>query len=110
MSSIDLTAVKQEISSLATTSVPEHPSQAIQDGNALLTSARKRLQEYSDQLANNEIDQDQLEDDLSQDLLGLANMSKLQEAGLSQIRISGFTQDLIQVLVRAAIVAAIGAI
>jgi hypothetical protein len=110
MSKIDFPAVISEIASLAVTKVPEHPAEAAADGNALLSSARDRLQKYSDQLANKEIDQDELENDLSQDLLGLANMSKLQDAGLSQIRVSAFTEALVQILVRAAIVAAIGAI
>lgn len=35
-------------------------------------------------LAQNEIDRDQLEDDLSQDLLGLADMDKLKEVGRSE--------------------------
>jgi hypothetical protein len=110
MSNIDLTAVKNEIAFLATTHVPEHPGGATQDGDTLLESAQDRLQKYSDQLARKEIDRDQLEDDLSQDLLGLATMDKLKEAGLSEIRISAFTGGVVRILIRAAVVAAIGAI
>jgi hypothetical protein len=54
MSSIDLTAVKKEIVTLAATSIPVHPEEATQDGNALLTSAQDRLQKYTGQLANKE--------------------------------------------------------
>jgi hypothetical protein len=108
MNNIDLTAVREEIASLATKHVPEHPDGAAQDGDALLESARDRLQKYSDQFARKEIEQDQLEGDLSQDLLGLANMDKLKEAGLSEIRISEFAEGLIRILVHAAVAAAIG--
>jgi hypothetical protein len=36
--------------------------------------------------------------------------SKLKEAGLSEIRISAFTEGVVRILIRAAVVAAIGAI
>lgn len=107
---IDVDGVKQGIADLVAAEVPEHAPEATEDGNELLTSAQGRLQDFSDQLARGEIDRDQLEDDLGQDLLALANMSKLKASGLSAIRLAAFTENVVGLLVRAAVVAALGAI
>ena len=110
MAAINTQAVTDDITKLAATSGQGYANAAIEDGIGLLESSEELVQRYSDQLANKEIDQDQVEDDLSQDLLALANMEKLKDAGLAEIRISQFTEGVIGILVRAAITAAVGAL
>ena len=110
MAAIDTGAVTQQITDLAKTSVQEYAQTAAQDGVNLLANSQGLLQSYSDQLARGEIDQDELENDLSQDLLALATMDGLVEQGLAQIRVDAFAQQVVTLLIRAAVVAAVAAI
>jgi hypothetical protein len=106
MPNIDTEAVEQEISDLAATSVADLAQISIRDGNSLFANAQQQLQKYSDQLAKGEIDKDQLEEDLREDLLALANMDALKQAGLGQVRLAAFTNGVVNILIRAAIGAA----
>lgn len=106
MPNIDTEAVEQDIADLAATSVRDHAEIAIRDGNSLFANAQQKLQKYSDQLAKGEIDKDQLEEDLREDLLALANMDSLKQAGLGQVRLAEFTNGVVNILVQAAILAA----
>ena len=110
MGAIDTNAVAQQIADLAKTSVQDYAQTATQDGVNLLANSQALMQSYSDQLARGDIDQDQLEDDLAEDLLALANMDGLIQQGIEQIRIDAFAQQVVSLLVRAAIVAAVAAI
>ena len=106
MPNIDPETVEQGITDLATTSVRDLAQIAIRDGNSLFANTQQQLQKYSDQLANGEIDKDQLEEDLREDLLALANMDALKQAGLGQVRLAAFTNGVVDILIRAAIGAA----
>ena len=106
MPNIDTEAVEQGIADLAAISVPDLAQIGIRDGNSLFANAQQQLQKYSDQLAKGEIDKDQLEEDLREDLLALANMDSLKQAGLGQVRVAAFTNGVVDILIRAAIGAA----
>ena len=106
MPHIDTEAVEQGIADLAVTSVQDLAQSGIRDGNSLFANAQQQLQKYSDQLAKGEIDKDQLEEDLREDLLALANMDSLKQAGLGEVRVAAFTNGVVDILIRAAIGAA----
>ena len=110
MAAIDTNAVAQQITELAETNVQDYAQAATQDGVNLLTNGQGLMQSYSDQLARGDIDRNQLENDLSLDLLDLASMDALEEQGLAQIRVDAFAQEVVTLLVRAAIAAAVAAI
>ncbi len=110
MADIDTATIKNDITSLAESSLADHSGAAIQDGTGLFTQNQDLVQLYSDQLGRGEISQAILENDLREDLLGLANMDQLVNTGLEQARITTFTEGVIGILVRAAIAAAIAAI
>jgi hypothetical protein len=103
MPNIDTEAVRHEIAELAAASVSDHAHVAIREGNSLFANAQQQLQKYSDQLARGEIDKDQLEEDLREDLLALANMDSLKQAGLGELRVAAFTNGVVNILIRAAI-------
>ncbi len=107
---IDTQAVKDGIAQLATDNLKDYSVAATQDGIGLLESGQAEMQLYSSQLAAGEIDEDQLTGDLSEDLLALANMEKLKNSGLEQIRVGEFTQQVVGLLVSAAIKAALSAV
>jgi hypothetical protein len=106
MQDIDAEAIQREIADLAATSVQDHAQIAIREGNSLFADAQQQLQKYADQLAKGEIDKDQLEEDLREDLVALANMDTLKQAGLGQIRLAAFTNGVVDILIRAALAAA----
>ena len=108
--SINSQAIKDGIAQLAADNLQDYSEAGVQDGADLLEKSRATMQLYSDQLAAGEIDEDQLTDDLSQDLLALANMEKLKEAGLAQIRIGEFAQQVVNLFVSAVIKAALGVV
>jgi hypothetical protein len=106
MPNIDTEAVEQGIADLAAISVPDLAQSGIRDGNSLFANAQQQLQKYSDQLAKGEIDKDQLEEDLREDLLALASMDSLKQAGLGEVRVAAFTNGVVDILIRSAIGAA----
>ena len=95
MPNIDTEAVEQGIADLAAISVPDLAPSGIRDGDSLFANAQQQLQKYSEQLAKGEIDKDQLEEDLREDLLALANMDSLKQAGLGEVRVAAFTNGLL---------------
>lgn len=110
MPDLDTGAIANEIKDLAVVSVVEHAEDAIQDGMAFLASAEPQLKLYADQLARNEIDEDQLREDLSADLLALANLEKLKQAGLEQVRMAAFANGVVHILISATIRSVTGGI
>lgn len=90
--------LKDGIADLAKKSLNEYINEAVSDGNNIITDMKTNIQNWSQLLANGEIDADNFKSLIlgEKDLL---KMNALSHAGLALIRIDKFKDDVCNLVV-----------
>jgi len=88
----------KEIGSLAKTQLPAFWNAAEQDGKAFLNTSKKKLEKWTEQLANGELSKADFKF-LVKGLKDLAEMEALKQAGLALIQVDRFKSAVIDTIV-----------
>jgi hypothetical protein len=96
--------IKNQLGPLAEQSLKEFAGQGKQDAEAFLQQSRANLENWMQQLANNEIDQDEFTF-LVESQKAAAEMTALQAANAGTIRIEQFRDSVFSVVIKTAVTA-----
>jgi phage-related minor tail protein len=94
-----LTQLEQQIASLAKTSVKNYATQAQSDGQAILTSMKADLVDWTNQVANGTLKASDIPDLIAGDSDNL-KMAALTQIGLAEIEADQFKQSVLDLITK----------
>jgi hypothetical protein len=104
MANIDYDKIWQSIAALAQKDVKDYAEAATLDGKNFVQSSKAKYERYVEELANQEIDEDDFKDDVL-NLAALADMERLKEEELAAATIDQFVNGVIDILIDAGLAA-----
>jgi hypothetical protein len=99
--------IKSQLGPLAEQNLKEFAGQGKQDAEAFLQQSRANLEKWMQQLANNDIDQDEFTF-LVESQKAAAEMTALQAANAGTVRIDQFRDSVFNLVIKAAVTAIAG--
>ncbi|HEY1770895.1 MAG TPA: hypothetical protein VGG02_11650 [Chthoniobacterales bacterium] len=100
MANIDYDKIWQSIAALAQKDVKNYAEAATADGKNFVEATKAKFERYVDELAQQEIDEDDFKDDVL-NLAALADMERLKEQELAEAAIDQFVNGVIDILIAA---------
>ncbi len=102
-----LTDIKNQLGPLAEKDLKQFAGQGKQDAEAFLQDSEVKLEQWVQQLANNEIDQDEFTF-LVESQKGMAEMQALEKASAGTVQIEQFRDSVFSVVINTALTAVAG--
>jgi len=99
--------IKAQLGPLAEQSLKEFAGQGKQDATAFLEQSRANLEKWTQQLANNEIDEDEFTW-LVESQKAAAEMTALQAANAGVVRIEQFRNSVLKLVIKTAVATVAG--
>jgi hypothetical protein len=93
-----LNSLKQEVSSLASSSLIEAANEASSDGHMLLGNMKEDLKNWTNELAKGEISKEDFKD-LVLGQADLIEMAALKHKGLAKVKVDKFKSDVLNLVI-----------